>query len=60
MHYACATIAAAQMCLTPYCNEKEFEEMVKTKSKAEAVAAGGGCARSSLALRRDQCGIHRA
>eukprot|EP00967_Tisochrysis_lutea_P113634 scaffold180518_cov31-Tisochrysis_lutea.AAC.2 len=35
-------IADGKMCLTPYCNEKEFEELVKTKSKEEAIAAQGG------------------
>jgi len=35
------TMQKGQMALTPFCNETEFEEEVKDKSKAEALAATG-------------------
>jgi len=35
------TMQAGQMALTPFCNETEFEELVKDKSKAEALAQSG-------------------
>eukprot|EP00965_Chrysotila_dentata_P171777 5668719-Pleurochrysis_carterae.AAC.2 len=34
-------IAEGKIVLTPFCNETEFEEAVKDRSKAEALAAAG-------------------
>ena len=35
-------ISDGKLVMTPFCNEIEFEELVKTKSKDEAIAAMGG------------------
>ena len=35
------TVSEGKWALTPFCNETEYEELVKDKSKAEALAATG-------------------
>ena len=42
------TIAQGKLALTPFCNETEYEEVVKSKSKAEALAASGEVSASKM------------